>query len=69
VRHFIGSHEINYEMAMSADKIYADFGSPDALPTTFLIDRNGVIRDRKIGSEPAAVYEKKVLACLHPQNG
>jgi peroxiredoxin len=69
VRRFLQNHEINYEMAMSTDPIYSAFGYPDALPTTFLIDRKGIIRDRKVGGEPAAAYEKKVLACLHPAGG
>jgi len=36
----------------------------EALPTTFLIDRNGQIRDRKVVPEPTEDYEKKVVALV-----
>lgn len=68
VQHYIDSHPLDFEVGMSNDQIYAAFGYPDALPTTFLIDRSGVIRDRRVGGESEAAYEKKVLACLHPSS-
>ncbi len=37
----------------------------DAIPTTFLIDRAGNIRDRKLGVEETADYEKKILSVLN----
>jgi peroxiredoxin len=42
----------------------AAFGGIEALPTTFLIDRNGQIRDRKVGAEPTEEYAKKIMALL-----
>ena len=44
--------------------IAAAFGGIEALPTTFLIDRNGQIRDRKVGAEPTEEYAKKIMALL-----
>lgn len=69
VQHFLDAHSLGYAVGMSNDQIYTAFGYPDALPTTFLIDRKGIIRDRRVGGESAAAYEKKVLACLHPSGG
>jgi peroxiredoxin len=34
------------------------------IPTTFIIDRQGQIRDKKVGKEDTAVYEKQILAVL-----
>jgi peroxiredoxin len=50
---------------MGDDAIQKAFGAIDAIPTTFLIDKTGVIRDRKLGSVPMDVYEKKVAALLN----
>ncbi len=64
VKAFAKKYEINYSLVMGDDDVVAAFGGMDAIPTTFLIDRKGQIRDRKTGAEPADVYEKKVLALL-----
>jgi peroxiredoxin len=45
--------------------VQSAFGGMDAIPTTFLIDRAGQVRDRKVGSEPTEEYEKKVAALLN----
>ena len=49
---------------MGDDAVVAAFGGVEGIPTTFLIDRKGVIRDRKVGMEPKAEYERKILAVL-----
>jgi peroxiredoxin len=64
VKAFADKMKMNYPVAMGDDRIVAAFGGVEALPTTFLIDRDGRIRDRKIGYEPTDVYEKKILAVL-----
>lgn len=56
--------KVNYQLVMGDEEIAAAFGGMEAIPTTFLIDRNGKIRDRKVGAEPAAEYEKKIKALL-----
>lgn len=64
VKAFSGKFGVNYPMVMGDEKVVAAFGGIQVLPTTFLIDRNGQIRDRKEGSEAAEEYEKKILAVL-----
>ncbi len=64
VKAFSDKFGVNYPMVMGDEKVVAAFGGIEALPTTFLIDRNGQIRDRKVGSEAAEEYEKKILAVL-----
>lgn len=55
---------INYPLVMGDEAVVAAFGGVEGIPTTFLIDRNGQIRDRKVGMEAKADYEKKIAALL-----
>ena len=64
VRHYARTSRINYPVGISNDQIYAAFGQPDTIPTNYLIDRNGVIRDAKVGAVNPATYERKILALL-----
>jgi len=65
VKAFAGKNAVNYPMVMGTDAVVAAFGGVEAIPTTFLIDRTGQIRDRKLGAEETAEYEKKVLSVLN----
>ena len=69
VKAFAAKAGINYPLVMADDEILAAFGGVEAIPTTFLIDREGIIRDRKVGAEPAADYAKKVRALLAKKAG
>jgi len=64
VKSFGEKYGVNYPLVMGDDDVVAAFGGMEAIPTTFLIDRDGKIRDRKVGAEAAADYEKKILALL-----
>lgn len=64
VKPFMEKYGINYPIVMGDDEITGAFGGMDAIPTTFIIDRAGIIRDRKVGSEPTEDYEKRILAVL-----
>ena len=57
VKQFIASQGVTYQIVMGDDKIADAFGGVEAIPTTFIIDRKGVIRYRKMGSMPAAEFE------------
>jgi thiol-disulfide isomerase/thioredoxin len=65
VKTFSDKFGVNYPMVMGDEKMLAAFGGIEALPTTFLIDRNGQIRDRKVGAEPTEEYAKKIMALLN----
>lgn len=65
VKEFAAKFGINYPMLMADDAVIAAFGGVEAIPTTFLIDRAGKIRDRKVGSEATEEYEKKIKALLN----
>ncbi|MEY3607631.1 MAG: hypothetical protein RLZZ447_419 [Verrucomicrobiota bacterium] len=64
VRPFMAKSGINYPIVMGDDATVAAFGGVEGIPTTFLIDREGRIRDKKVGMMAAAEYEKKILAIL-----
>jgi thiol-disulfide isomerase/thioredoxin len=66
VRRFVARHGVNYLVVMGDDDMANAFGGIDAYPTTYIIDRDGIIRDRKIGTMSGAKYEKRVLAWLKP---
>ncbi len=65
VQPFAEKFGINYPLVMGDNDTVAAFGGFNAIPTTFLIDREGNIRDVKTGSEETASYEKKILNVLN----
>jgi thiol-disulfide isomerase/thioredoxin len=64
VQEFAAKFGINYQLVMGDEAIVAAFGGVEGIPTTFLIDRSGQIRDRKDHSEETAEYEKKIAAVI-----
>lgn len=64
VKRYAESAKINYPLIMGDDAVVAAFGGIDAIPTTFLIDREGRIRHKKIGSMETAEYEKILTTLL-----
>lgn len=64
VKDFVQKYGVSYQIVMGDDAVQAAFGGMDAIPTTFIIDRNGQIRDRKVGAEPTADYEQAILKYL-----
>lgn len=55
VERFLAERGITYPVAMADDAIVRDFGGIRGIPTTFIIDRAGVIRHRVVGifAQPA----------------
>jgi peroxiredoxin len=65
VKKFIGDFHLNYQVVMGDDAVVEAFGGVDGIPTTFLIDRTGTIRDKKVGAMETAEYEKVLLQYLN----
>ena len=65
VKAFIEKYRMNYQVVMGDETVQTAFGGLEAIPTTFLVDRAGQIRDRKVGAEPTAEYEKKIALLLN----
>ena len=64
VKAFAAKYKINYPIVMGDDAVGAAFGGVEALPTTFLIDRDGQVRDKKLGMAAKEDYEKLIVAVL-----
>jgi len=58
VKQFAAAQQMDYPVVLADDAIVSAFGGVDAIPTTFIIDRDGVIRYRKVGAMPAAEFEE-----------
>ncbi len=66
VRKFMKELGINYPIVMGDDDIVGAFAPIQGYPTTFIIDREGRVRNKKLGREPTDAYEKEILAILRP---
>ena len=64
VRAWAAKRGVNYLLAMGDDALVEAFGGFDAIPTTFLLGRDGTVRHRKTGAMPAEDYERLVRAAL-----
>jgi thiol-disulfide isomerase/thioredoxin len=68
VKDFAARTGINYPLVLGDDNVQTAFGGLSVIPTTFLIDRNGVVRDKKEGLEDHKSYEKKIVDVLKGQS-
>jgi len=67
VKKFVEQQGINYRIVMANDEVQAAFGGAEgltAIPTTFIIDRTGKIRDRKVGAEHTETFEARLVEYL-----
>jgi thiol-disulfide isomerase/thioredoxin len=64
VKQFIEKFGVTYQIVMAEDSTLDAFGGAEAIPTTLIVDRAGTVRDRKVGAEPTADFEKRLLAVL-----
>lgn len=64
VKPFMAKMGINYPIVMADEETAGLFGGVEAIPTTFIIDRAGIIRDRKMGAEPTETFEKRLVAIM-----
>jgi len=64
VEAFAKAKDVNYPLAMATPEIVEAFGGIEGIPTTFLIDRDGKIRHKKVGAMEADDYEKLLAPLL-----
>ena len=64
VQRFAERHKVNYPLVMGDQEVVEAFGGVEGIPTTFLIDRNGQLRHRKVGSMEQADYEPLITSLL-----
>ncbi len=65
LKSFISKNGINYRVMRYTNELLADYfgNEPIAIPTMFVIDREGVIRDKLVGFRPGAL-EKSLEAVM-----
>jgi len=64
VKPFVGEMKINYRVLLGTDQAAHDYGGLDALPTTFLIDRDGKIASVHVGLTSRKDFEDGVEQLL-----
>ena len=62
VRAFLREHGVTWPNAVAGEDVIASFGTIDAIPTTFVIDRRGNIAHRFVGLQS----EEKLRAAIEP---
>ncbi|MCX8094090.1 MAG: TlpA family protein disulfide reductase [Candidatus Goldbacteria bacterium] len=58
VEKFAKDFKINYPVVIGNEKIANDYGGIHGLPTTFIIDKEGNIREKFVGYRPKEVFEE-----------
>ena len=58
VRPFMESYNINYPIVMGTMQVVQAYGGIRSIPTTFIINRNGEVVERKIGARPVEYFEQ-----------
>jgi thiol-disulfide isomerase/thioredoxin len=61
---FIEEYKINYPVVYGTKQVTIDYGYIQAIPTTFIIDKNGDIVDRYIGLVSKSHYINKIKDLL-----
>ena len=59
LRPFVDKNKMSYPVALVTDKILRDYGPISAIPTTFIIDKKGIIRHAEEG-----MMDKQTLTTL-----
>jgi len=62
---FAKKEGINYPIVMGDEKVVADYGNIEAIPTTFIIDQNGKIVNKYVGYTEPDVIENDVKKLLN----
>lgn len=61
---FVKEYNINYPIVYGDDKVVADYGGIQGIPTAFVIDKNGNLVDKHVGLVPKETYVKKIKELL-----
>jgi len=64
IKPYLAEKKINYRIGLGGEALAKTYGGLDALPETFLIDRDGRIAAHHIGLVPKAEVEKEIAQVL-----
>jgi peroxiredoxin len=57
---FMKQYGINYPIVLGTEEVVSAYGGIRGIPTTFVIDKNGYVRDAFEGYRPSSVFEKLI---------
>jgi peroxiredoxin len=69
VKPFASFMKINYRVVVGNDTLADQYGGIEAMPTTFLIDREGYIAATHVGLSPKDDFEDGILQLLQARGG
>ena len=61
---FMKQYGINYPIVYGTNKVVMDYGNIQAIPTSFVIDKNGYIVDQNIGLVPKSKFVNKINSLI-----
>ncbi|MCX6349869.1 MAG: TlpA disulfide reductase family protein [Candidatus Aureabacteria bacterium] len=61
---FAEKYRIAYPLLVGNAETARAWGGVDAIPATFIIDRQGIVRKQYVGSQPKSVFEKEIVPLL-----
>lgn len=64
VKPFVLDHQINYPVALASKEIMSKYTGIAAIPTTVVVDKDGMIDQTIVGSRPGKAFEKMVVRLL-----
>ncbi|RCK78058.1 MAG: Thiol:disulfide interchange protein [Candidatus Ozemobacter sibiricus] len=67
LRRFVEENKINYPILMATKEVQMAYGNVQAIPTTFLLDRNHTIVKKHVGFTEQAVFEADLDELLRTQ--
>lgn len=56
---------LNYQVVMSSSATEAAYGGIQYIPTTFIIDRQNLIRKKYVGTQSRSTFEKAIIPLLY----
>ena len=62
---FIQKFGINYPITYGTPEVTQQYGGVEAIPTSFVIDKNGIIVDKHIGLVPKSEYADQIHKLLN----
>jgi peroxiredoxin len=64
VNPFVEKNKINYPIVLGTEKVVEQYGGIEAIPTTFIVNKEGIIVDRQVGMLTKDALEKKIKSLL-----
>ena len=69
VKKYVAEHKINYRILMGNDDLDKAYGGVESLPTTFIIDKQGVIASKHVGLVSKDTYQQEIVRLLKSPGG